>query len=140
MLQDNETKKLVLIAGYGEVGSRVAKTLLDKGNHVVVIDQNVCVFSALSDEARLKHIVADATDISILERVGIKDADMVLAVTDNQHANLMIAEIAKAIYKVPLTIVCMDGLENKPWVQEVYGLKAISPIALTIAAVEQLCI
>lgn len=85
----------VIIIGGGEVGSFIARVLIDEGHEVVVVDPDVDVAERLA--AALDAIVVPGSGVSppILARAGISRADLVLAVTPVDEVNLVACMIAR---------------------------------------------
>lgn len=79
----------------------LANRLSIKGNSMVVVDNVADNFSQLGSDFSGFTIEGDATEVSVLRKSGIEKANMLLAVTNNDNINLMIAQIAKEIYHVP---------------------------------------
>ena len=84
----------VVIVGAGQVGSSIAESLA--GDHDVVV---VDIDSERVDDLTYSHDVmpfrGDGTDIEALEEAGAADADMVIASTDDDEANIVICGVAK---------------------------------------------
>jgi trk system potassium uptake protein TrkA len=94
-------QKYVIIIGCGRLGALLANRLSIKGNSMVVVDNVADNFSQLGSDFSGFTIEGDATEVSVLRKSGIEKANMLLAVTNNDNINLMIAQIAKEIYHVP---------------------------------------
>lgn len=103
----------VLIIGGGQVGSHLARLLVENDCSVKVIEQREDLL------ANLKNILPDdcivqgnGTDPSLLETVGITDSDVVAAVTGADEANLMTATMAKFEFGVPRVIARVNNPKN----------------------------
>lgn len=101
----------MLIVGCGRVGSRLASELDEEGHEVTIVDRDPGSFSraasreALSQDFKGNFLVGDGTEADLLRRAGIEEADSFVAVTEGDNRNIMAAQIAKQIYKVP-RVVC----------------------------------
>jgi trk system potassium uptake protein TrkA len=101
----------VLIVGCGRVGSRLASELDEEGHEVTIVDRDPGSFSraasreALNQDFKGNFLVGDGTEADLLRRAGIEEADSFVAVTEGDNRNIMAAQIAKQIYKVP-RVVC----------------------------------
>jgi len=79
--------------------------LLSKENHnVVVIDRNRGSFDRLGATFNGLTIVGNGFDQELLKQVGIEKADAFCAVTNGDNTNLISAQVAKKIFKVPKVI------------------------------------
>lgn len=88
----------VIIIGCGRVGSLVAQSLEAEGHSVAVIDRNPDAFRRLPEGFIGKKIVA----------VGIEETDALLALTDGDNTNAMVAQMARDIFHVPDVLACIN--------------------------------
>ena len=94
----------VIIAGCGRVGSELAKLLSNEGHNVVIIDKNRASFERLGGTFNGLTAVGNGFDLELLKQVGIEKADAFCAVTNGDNTNLISAQVAKKIFKVPKVI------------------------------------
>jgi len=94
----------VIIVGCGRVGSELAKLLSNEGHNVVVIDRNPVSFERLGGTFNGLTKVGNGFDLELLKQVGIEKADAFCAVTNGDNTNLISAQVAKKIFKVPKVI------------------------------------
>lgn len=94
----------VVIVGCGRVGSALARWLVSEGHQVSVVDVNMASFNRLGDDFRGEMIPGNGLDEETLRRAGIEQADCFAAVTNGDNRNLMAAQMAKVIFKVPRVI------------------------------------
>ncbi len=87
----------VIIVGAGEVGFNVARRLSGESKDVVVIDKNAKALSKVSDSLDVQTIQGSGSSPEILEEAGIREADILLAVTDKDEINLIATFIANRI-------------------------------------------
>ena len=78
----------VVVIGAGQVGFHVARHLALEKKDVVVIDINAEATKRMSDSLDVQVITGSGSSPVILEEAGIKDADILLAVTDSDETNL----------------------------------------------------
>jgi trk system potassium uptake protein TrkA len=94
----------IVIAGCGRVGSTLAQTLSADGHDVTIIDRAAAPLEALGKSFNGSTVTGEAFDVDTLEKAGINSADVFLAVTDSDNANLMAVEVAKEVFEVPRSI------------------------------------
>lgn len=94
----------VIIVGCGRVGSELAALLSSEGHNVVVIDRNATSFERLGKTFNGLVLVGNGFDVELLKRAGIAQADAFCSVTNGDNTNIVAAQVAKKIFKVPKVI------------------------------------
>lgn len=94
----------VIIVGCGRVGSELAKLLSNEGHDVVVIDKAQASLDRLGDTFNGVTLVGNGFDLNLLRQAGIEKADSFCAVTNGDNTNLISAQVARKIFKVPKVI------------------------------------
>ena len=92
----------IVVAGYGDVGSKLVEMLTDAEEDVCVIDRN-----ALPNV----DIVGDVLDTSVLERAGLDDARVVILAGENDSATLLAAAVVRD-YAPDIPIIACAALED----------------------------
>ena len=123
----------IIIVGCGRLGSLLASTLSNQGTSVVVIDKNESTFDSLSLEFSGFQILGDAAELGVLRAAKIDQADCLLAVTGNDNLNLMVAQLAKILFDVPMVLVRLIDPDREAIYQD-FGLVTISPTKLAAQA------
>jgi trk system potassium uptake protein TrkA len=91
----------VIIVGCGRVGSELAKLLSNEGHNVVVIDKNPASLDRLGGTFNGLTMEGNGFNLALLKEAGIEKADAFCAVTNGDNTNLVSAQVAKRIFKVP---------------------------------------
>jgi len=94
----------IIIVGCGRVGSELAKLLSQEGHNVVIIDKNPQAFLRLGPKFEGQTLVGNGFDLELLKEAGIEKADAFCALTNGDNTNLVSAQVAKKIFKVPKVI------------------------------------
>lgn len=103
----------VIIVGGGKTGSYLARLLLDAGHQVKVIEDRTMVFERLKAELPVETLVCgDGSSPSVLEAAGIKNAQVLAAVTGEDEANLVVTTLGKFEFKVQRTIARVNNPKN----------------------------
>jgi trk system potassium uptake protein len=123
----------IIVIGCGRTGSHLANLLSKTGKSVVVIDKEEESFEKLNEEFSGFTIEADAVEIDVLEQAKIAKADAVIITTNEDSINMMAAQIAKKIYRVPLVIAKVVEPSEIP-VYEALEIQTISPTMITAEA------
>lgn len=79
----------IVIVGAGEVGFHVASHLARENKEVVIIDKSQDSLRRVSDNLDVQTIVGSGSSPVILEKAGIRNAEILLAVTDHDETNLV---------------------------------------------------
>jgi trk system potassium uptake protein len=93
----------IIIVGGGGVGYELARNLSEKHQDVVVIEKNEIKSRRFIESLDVMVIVDNGANSSVLEKAGIYQADMLIAVTDLDEVNTVACMLAKQ-YHVPLTV------------------------------------
>jgi trk system potassium uptake protein TrkA len=116
----------VIIMGCGRTGSQLAAMLDVDGHQVTILDIDDYSFRRLPADFSGAAIVGDGTDNESLKKAGIQEADAFIALTQGDNRNIMAAQMAKHIYKVPKVLLRVYD----PLRRELYndlGISAFSP-------------
>ena len=85
----------VVIAGVGNVGYHLAKLLSAEGQDIVLIDRAADKLKLVANQIDAGTIRGNSTSYAVLEEAGISEADLLIAVTSSEDANIATAIIAK---------------------------------------------
>jgi len=78
----------VIIVGAGEVGFHIASHLARENKNVVVIDKDPAAIRRVSDNIDVQVVIGSGSSPAVLKEAGIKEAEILLAVTDSDDTNL----------------------------------------------------
>lgn len=87
----------IIIIGAGEVGFHIASRLSFENKDVVLIDSNPAAVQRVADSIDVQVIVGSGSSPVVLEEAGIKEAEILLAVTDSDETNLVACLTANLI-------------------------------------------
>lgn len=94
----------IVICGAGQVGVNIARQLAMENNDVTVVDQSSDLVRRVSDTLDAQAVVGHASHPQVLERAGIADADMLIAVTLFDEINMVACQVAHSLFDVPVKI------------------------------------
>lgn len=95
----------VVIMGCGRVGARIATILDHNGHDVTVVDTDSRAFRRLSNDFKGDTVIGTGIDEDVLRMAGIERAKAFVAVTNGDNRNIMAAQVARLMFKVP-EVVC----------------------------------
>lgn len=128
----------VVIAGGGKVGEYLATVLLESGNDVAIIEQDLETADRLSIvlEGRYLVIHGDGCDSKYQEDAGIRRADVFVAATGQDDNNLVSCEIAQRVFLVPRCIARVNNPRNSRIFREI-GVESVSSTTLIAGLIEE---
>ena len=96
----------VLIAGAGHMGTHLATRLIAEGHDTAVIDIDREVTERIFADYGIVVFPGSATDLAVLEQAGLKRADVAVAMTGKDEANLAFCLLAR-YFGVPRVLARM---------------------------------
>ena len=119
----------VVIMGCGRVGARLATLLDSDGHQVTILDTDANSLTRLPATFKGTALLGDGTNEDSLIKAGIKEADAFVSATQGDNRNIMAAQIAKHIFKVP-KVMCRVYDPLREELYDTLGLEAICPTVM----------
>ncbi len=94
----------VVICGGGQVGYHLAKYLSEDSNDVTVIDISPEVIRHLTETIDVRGVLGSASHPEVLEEAGAGEAEMIIAVTQQDEINMVACQVAYSLFKTPTKI------------------------------------
>lgn len=85
----------IIIAGCGKVGQTLAERLVNGNHEVTVMDKNYEALTVVTSSVDVMGYQGDCTSVSNQKEAGIKNADLLIAVTDDDEKNMLACLIAR---------------------------------------------
>ncbi len=106
----------IIILGAGQVGGTLAENLASEDNDITIIDSNDARLRELQDRLDIGVVNGEASHPDVLVQAGIEDADLIIAVTNNDETNMIGCQIAHSLFRTPTKIarIRAQGYLNKP--------------------------
>jgi trk system potassium uptake protein TrkA len=123
-----------VVVGCGRVGSALARELDRAKWEVAVVDEREEALELLGERWRGGFVLGHGMDISVLERAGIADADVVVVATDGDNTNAVVAQIARERFEVERVVARILD----PARAEFYAGRGFDVVSPTKTAIEQL--
>ncbi|MGB3300787.1 MAG: TrkA family potassium uptake protein [Phormidesmis sp.] len=127
---NSKGSRYIIVIGCGRLGSLLAGQLSAQGHSVVVIDQREATFGNLSGEFSGFQIVGDAVELATLHKAKVEKADCLVAVTREDNVNLMVAQIAKVVFEIPIVMARVFDPAREVIYRE-FEIETISPTQLS---------
>ncbi|HMA66772.1 MAG TPA: Trk system potassium transporter TrkA [Desulfosalsimonadaceae bacterium] len=87
----------IIIVGAGEVGFHIASRLSLENKDVVVIDTSPAAIARVSENIDVESVVGSGSSPVVLQEAGLREAEIMLAVTDSDETNLVACLMADTI-------------------------------------------
>ncbi len=127
----------IIIIGCGRLGANLANTLSDNDGNVLIMDLDKDSFRRLSSDFGGLSVVGNGTDLAALQNAQIQTASAVIAVTNNDNTNIMVAQLARDLFHVKKVIARLYDPERETVYQEL-GIDTICPAILSAKEVDKL--
>lgn len=129
----------VIIMGGGRVGLNLASFLISDGHDVTLIenDENLCSNAASELDALV--ICGNGTDTRTLEEASVKDADVFVAATGNDEANLLACVLVRE-YNISKIIARVSDPSHGAAFKKIGVDSVISPELTAASYLEKLII
>lgn len=87
----------IVILGAGEVGYHLADILSREEHRVAIVDPDPDKGQRIAECLDVKIITGDGTSVEVLTQCATSKADLFVAVTDNDHVNLLACHLAREL-------------------------------------------
>ena len=87
----------IIIVGAGKLGYRLSDMFSIKDNNVTLVDVNEEALNKAHANIDLMTVQANGLNIEVLEKLNVSHADLLIAVTEFDETNMLIASISKKL-------------------------------------------
>ncbi len=123
----------ILVAGGGNVGRQVARTLLAQSHHVIIIESDRSRAVTLRDEG-FEVVTGNASVATSLEAAGALHADLLVACTERDEENLVISVLAKRHLRIPRVVARINDDDTRWLFNDAWGVDAALSSASALCA------
>lgn len=135
--EKKENDTYTIIIGCGRLGANLANALSNEGENVLIMDENKVSFRRLASNFGGLSVVGNGTDFVMLREAQIQNASAVIAVTNDDNTNIMVAQIARDVFHVNRVIARLYDPECESVYQEL-GIDTICPSVLSAKEIDKL--
>ena len=125
----------IIVVGCSRVGVTIAQSLESEGHSVVVVDRNRENLQKLGRSFSGITVVGSGFAPEVLKEAGIERADVLLAVTDNDNANIVCAQVAKKLFNLEKVFARIYDPARAATYQKM-GVEIISETQLVVDALK----
>ena len=119
----------IIIAGDGKLGNTISKHLTSEGHDITVIDSSKQALESSIEQYDIMSIYGNCATKEVLVQAGIKEADLLIAVTGEDEVNLLCSVTAHALNPNLHTIA---RIRNPEYTNQIYDMKDVYDISLAI--------
>ena len=105
----------ILIAGGGDVAFLTARRLSREGNEIVIVEEDAERCAHLEESLDARVIQGSAASVRTLREAGLRDAQMLIAVTNSDEVNLLACLIAQVEGNVQVKVARLQTHEADHW-------------------------
>ncbi|UCG81224.1 MAG: Trk system potassium transporter TrkA [Desulfobacterales bacterium] len=133
----------IIIIGAGEVGFHIASRLSLENKDVILIEKNADALRRVTENLDVQTIEGCGSSPAVLEQAGIKQAEILLAVTDSDETNLVASLFANILSPTTIKLARIRSedylMYQEALNQDPYSIDmVINPEAEAVKTVERL--
>ena len=99
----------IIIGGAGSVGRSIVDYLSQANNDIIVVDTSKEKLENLAKEFDVQTVQGAISHPGVMEKINAKEADILIAVTDNDEVNLVACQVAYSLFQIPKKIARGDS-------------------------------
>ncbi len=128
----------IVINGGGKVASYLARTMIDSGHDVAIIEKRETIVEKLGVELPERALIihGDGCDAAFLEDAGVSRADVFVSSTGDDDDNLVACQLSKVAFGVPRAIARVNNPKNER-IFNALGIEAISSTTIISRMIEE---
>lgn len=126
----------IIIVGGGKVGRGAARDLISAGHEVCVIEREPQIAWAINDELGDVALVGDGTEVRVQRTAGMNRADVVVAASGRDQANLAVCQVAQQRFGASRVIARINDPRNEAIFRAVGISTTISATRAIVSSIE----
>lgn len=99
----------IIVGGAGHVGHSIVDYLSQSNNDIIVVDMSKDKLAVIAKEFDVQTLQGSISHPGTMEKAGAKNADILIAVTDNDEVNLVACQVAYTLFQIPKKIARVDS-------------------------------
>lgn len=119
----------IIIAGDGQVGAALTRQFSQEGYDVTVIDSKSSVLESSVERYDVISVHGNCASMSVLLQAGVKDADLLIAVTNQDEINLLCCTTAHSLNPKLHTIA---RIRNPEYTDQIYKMRDLFGLSMVI--------
>ncbi len=127
----------IIIVGGGKVGRGAARDLIEMGHEVCVVERDANTAWSINNELGEVALLGDGAEIHVQRAAGMTRADVVVACTGRDQANLAVLQTAQTRFNVDKVIARINDPRNERIFRALGFAFTISATTAIVNAIEQ---
>lgn len=119
----------IIIAGDGKVGSMLTRQLSMEGHDITVIDRDAQVLESSVERYDVISVHGNCASMAVLQQAGVKDADLLIAATNQDEVNLLCCTTAHALNPKLHTIA---RIRDPEYTEQIYRMRDVFGLSMVI--------
>jgi len=101
----------IIVVGAGDIGYNLSQSLSLEKEDIIVIDKDIDKTNKIRDALDVQAIEGTGSSLKILQQAGIKESDMIIAVTGSDEVNLISCAVASSQTKSSTKVARVRNFE-----------------------------
>lgn len=119
----------ILIIGAGKVGTTITGILAKEGHDITLVDKRSDILSNVQSEFDINIVEGNGASLQTLKEAGAKEADIVIAVTNADEANLLTCVTCKSLNE---NVKCIARIRDPEYVDQARDMADVYNLALVL--------
>ena len=119
----------IMIAGGGKVGQTLARLLAAEGHNLTLIDLDQAVLETATEQYDAMAVAGNCASREVLLRAGVMEAELVIAVTDQDEVNLLCCMTAHGLNPKVHTIA---RIRDPEYTDQIMTMREVFPLSMTV--------
>ncbi len=122
----------IIILGAGQVGGTLAQNLATEDNDITIVDENLGQLAELAEHLDLQTIRGNGAHPEVLQKAGIEDADLLIAVTNSDEINIVACQVSHHLFHVGKKIARVRSKQYLKFAKQLFN-KKVFPVDVVIS-------
>ena len=119
----------IIIAGNGKVGAALTRQLSAEGDDLTLVDSNLKVLESSEERYDIMVVQGNCASMSALRQAGVKEADLLIAMTGADEVNLLCCMTAHAMNARIHTIA---RVRNPEYMDQIYAMREMFALSMVV--------
>lgn len=119
----------IIVAGDGKMGSTLTRQLALEGHEVILVDANSKVLESTQERYDVMVIQGNCATMDVLKHAGVKEADLLIALTGADEINLLCCMTAHGMNPKIHTIA---RVRNPEYTEQIYKMRDMFGLSMVV--------